>query len=233
MQPATVESRQIGEFQIAWAAKLLERLHALYGSKFLQQWEGIDKAKLAAIWAEEMAGYTGEEIAKGLAACKARPFPPTLPEFLLLCRPTLNAEAAYHEAVAGMTARSRGEKGNWSHPGVYWAAVRVTSHDLLSIGWQAIRGRWEAAFRDVMSKGQWAPVPEPALALTAPGGHSPTAAEKQNFLRMIKQITGSESGLSVEKKDPKAWAKRSVQNPHCQNQTVLAMAKRALKEQSQ
>lgn len=86
---------------LPWATKLIECLHLLYGTRFSQAWEGIDKAQLAQAWAEELAGFTGEELATGLAACKSKPWPPTLPEFIVLCRPWLEPEAAFRAAVAG------------------------------------------------------------------------------------------------------------------------------------
>ncbi|MNV16291.1 hypothetical protein D3C71_1070460 [compost metagenome] len=137
---------------VAWAARLIERMQALYGAKFAQQWDGIAPARLAEVWAEEIAGYTAEEIQRGLASCRGRTFPPTLPEFLGLCRPTLNPETAYHEAVAGMSARSRGVIGNWTHPGVYWAAARVgLSEQAATRAWDVLKactGEYAALARD-------------------------------------------------------------------------------------
>ena len=216
---------------VAWAARLIERMQALYGLKFAQQWDGIAPARLAEVWAEEIAGYTAQEIQRGLASCRGRTFPPTLPEFLGLCRPTLNPETAYHEAVAGMSARARGETGTWTHPGVFWAAMRVGQHDLLNQGWQAIRTRWEFALRDVMAQGQWEPVPEPQLALAAPGGTIPSRAEAQAFLREIKAKTGSSLFATTE--DPRAWAQRVIdraKNGTAVTPTVLRMAQTAIAE---
>lgn len=229
MHPATNEKPNATPFPVPWAVKLVDRLHALYGAQFLRQWEGIDKRALALAWAEDLAGYTGEEIARGLSACKAKPFPPTLPEFLLLCRPTLNPEAAYHEAVAGMVARNSGERGEWSHPGIYWAAVRVTSHDLLSMGWQAIRGRWEAALRDVMSKGRWEPVPEPVKALPAPGQSHLSRDQQRQALAQVRNVaTSTNPERAASGRDPLAWARAVVAHPKGRTPTVLDMARRAL-----
>ncbi|MDQ4679426.1 hypothetical protein, partial [Stenotrophomonas maltophilia group sp. RNC7] len=47
---------------VAWAARVIERMQALYGAKFAQQWEGIEPARLAEAWAQEIADYTAEEI---------------------------------------------------------------------------------------------------------------------------------------------------------------------------
>lgn len=229
MHPATTERPNVSPFPVPWAVKLVDRLHVLYGAQFLRQWEGIDKRALALAWAEDLAGYTGDEIARGLAACKAKPFPPTLPEFLLLCRPTLNPEAAYHEAVAGMVARNSGERGEWSHPGIYWAAVRVTSHDLLSMGWQAIRGRWEAALRDVMSKGRWEAVPEPAPALPAPGKSQLSREQQREAMEQVRSVAASANPVrAASGRDPLAWARAVIAHPKGRTPTVIDMARRAL-----
>jgi hypothetical protein len=49
-------------------------------------------------WSEELAGYTPEELKRGLAACKNRNFPVSFPEFVNLCRPVLTPE----EALSGV-----------------------------------------------------------------------------------------------------------------------------------
>lgn len=228
MQPAATENRNVTAFPVPWAVKLIDRLHALYGAKFLQQWEGIDKAALALAWAEELAGFTGEEIASGLAACKTRTWPPTLPEFIGLCRPWMDAETAFREAVAGMAERNGGGMGKWSHPAVYWAAVRIGAHDLLSNGWQAMRSRWEAALRDVMCQGKWHPVPAPALQLAAPGGNTTTKAEAQGFMAQIKRRTGLDGSPGSTIADPKAWARKILANPAGRTPSIVDMARRAV-----
>ena len=205
---------------VAWATKLIERLHMLYGTKFSQAWEGIDKAQLALAWAEELAGVTGEEISVGLAACRARPWPPTLPEFIGLCRPWTDPETAFREAVLGMSERNGGAMGTWSHPAIFWAAVRVGAHDLLNSGWQAMRGRWEAALRDVLGQGSWKPIPEPVTALPAPGEAMPSREDAREFARQAKP--------AAKVRDHKAWARRVLDAPQGRSPTILSMARRAL-----
>lgn len=140
----------------------------------------------------------------------------------------MNPETAYHEAVAGMVARNRGERGEWSHPGIYWAAVRVTSHDLLSMGWQAIRGRWEAALRDVMSKGRWEPVPDPAPALPAPSKASLSREQQRQAMEQVRSAAASTSLERACGRDSLAWARAVIAHPKGRTPTVLAMARRAL-----
>ena len=201
----------------------------LYGSRFGQQWAGLTPREIKAAWNRRLADYSPAEIQRGLDACDALDWPPSLPEFMRLCRPALNAEAAYHEAVAGMVARGRGERGQWSHPGIYWAAVRITSHDLLSMGWQAIRGRWEAALRDVMAKGRWDPVPEPAKALPAPGQASLSPQQQRQAMDQVRSVAASvRPQQAASTRDALAWARKIVANPQGRAPTVVAMARRAL-----
>lgn len=194
----------------AWAARLIERMQALYGAKFAQQWAGTQPARLAEIWAEELAGMSGDELVRGLEICRSKPWPPTLPEFIGFCRPSLDPETAFREAVSGVTERASGRMGTWSHPAVYWAAVRVGAHDLLSNGWQVLRNRWENALRDILTQGRWNQIPQPALQLAAPGQTVTTDAEAQRFLAQIRRQVGLglEPGAAIM--DPKAWARRIV-----------------------
>ncbi|MGE4370808.1 MAG: hypothetical protein AB7E12_14135, partial [Burkholderiaceae bacterium] len=74
---------------LAWVSRLLKRMQALYGSKFTQQWEGLDPEEMQQAWAEELGGYSGPELSRGLDACKQKPWPPTLPEFMTMCRPPI------------------------------------------------------------------------------------------------------------------------------------------------
>ena len=201
----------------------------LYGSRFGQQWAGLTPREIKTAWNQRLADYTPAEIQRGLDACSALDWPPSLPEFMRLCRPALNAEAAYHEAVAGMVARNSGERGEWSHPGIYWAAVRVTSHDLLSMGWQAIRGRWEAALRDVMAKGRWDPVPEPTKALPAPGKAHLSREQQRQAMEQVRNVAESASPeRSASGRDPLAWARKIIAHPQGRTPAAVVMARRAL-----
>src|SRR5690625_3324815 len=101
-----------------WVAHLMAKMQAMYGAKFTQQWQGIDPAILQSEWAEQLAGFSGDELSRGLQACRERPWPPTLPEFMVLCRPPIQPEAAFYEAVTGLGQRRRGERGEWTHPAI-------------------------------------------------------------------------------------------------------------------
>lgn len=83
--------------------RLFDRLQGLYGSLWLDRWRtgetmelpgGVkaDKGMLLAKaqWAVELSGFADrpgqERIGRAIEACRHRALPPTLPEFLDLCR---------------------------------------------------------------------------------------------------------------------------------------------------
>ena len=120
--------------------RLFERFEKLYGTRFTDMWSN-DPAGVKRAWAAELAGYTTDEVRAGLSACKTRPWPPTLPEFLLLCRPAPDYEKLFAEAQIQISRRDRGED-EWTSKSVYWAAVEFGFHDLRSMSWATAKTRW-------------------------------------------------------------------------------------------
>lgn len=77
----------------SWVKSLFAKLSAMYGEKFARQWEGVEQSLLIDTWAEALAPFAddgehrGKRIAWALQQCRdSHPFPPTLPEFVLLVR---------------------------------------------------------------------------------------------------------------------------------------------------
>lgn len=72
----------------AWIERLFAHMSASYGSKFADLWRGADLAEVKSLWAEKLGGFHDrpEAIKAALNALDEKPFPPTLPEFLHLCR---------------------------------------------------------------------------------------------------------------------------------------------------
>lgn len=207
----------------AWVAKLIQKMKVMYGTKFTQQWAGIDPLVLQEEWAEMLAGYTGEELSRGLDACRTRTFPPTLPEFMTLCRPPVQADAAFHEAVHDLAARRNGQHGEWSHPAIYHAACKVGSYDMLNNTYSALKGRWEKALADCLLDRNLEPVPPPAAALPAPEPMS-----KEEAKRVMRDIGAAD--VLKPKKDMKAWARKIIASPEGKSPAVLKMAQAALQE---
>ena len=72
----------------AWVERIFDHMAALYGSKFADLWGGTDSANVRAMWARKLGGFAEipGAIKAALSALDERPFPPTLPEFIQLCR---------------------------------------------------------------------------------------------------------------------------------------------------
>lgn len=180
----------------ALVEQVLATMLYTYGKKYTDQWGATDSKALAAFWGQQLAGYSDAEIKRGMAGLESRPFPPTLPEFKRLCRPPLDVQEAFYEALAGIVAREQGEVGEWSHPAIYWAAVKVGFFDIKGSGYAAIQKRWETALQAIFDAGAYDPIPAPALALPAPGkGHLDINEARQRLAALrvkIKIINGRE-----------------------------------------
>ncbi|OZI39017.1 hypothetical protein CEG14_05635 [Bordetella genomosp. 1] len=205
---------------------VVQEMRLLYGAKFAQQWQGLAPKELREAWDQKLWGLSEREIRLGLVACLAREWPPTLPEFLRLCRPWTNPEVAYHDAVAGLAARRRGEMGLWAHPAIYWSAVAVGPHDLLQGTYGAMKARWERVFAAELEKGEWPEIPPVREALPAPGH---TRATRDDIDPEMRKMVAS---VSRPKRNQREWANRILAE-HARKGgrrcsiTVLAMAKRA------
>ena len=71
-----------------WIEKIFTHLTELYGSRFADMWRGVDVAGVKTTWAAKLGGFSDrpEAIKAALDALDDKPLPPTLPEFLHLCR---------------------------------------------------------------------------------------------------------------------------------------------------
>ena len=174
-----------------WVKALFAKLSARYGTLFADRYAGVPQDVLLAEWGAELAGFTGDDIRRGLDGCRDLKFPPTLPEFMALCRPPIEPHSAYMEAVRNMRERDFGKNPDWSHPAIYWAAVEVTYYDMRQSTYSAIKGRWERALADQLHQRTWAPIPQALPALPPPtkgSGPSPAVRERLAGLLRIKRI---------------------------------------------
>lgn len=81
-------------FPDGWVERLFARFAVMYGKHWLDLWADVPMADVKDAWASELAGVTGEQIAGALKACGT--FPPTLPEFVALCKP-VSVPAAHQQ----------------------------------------------------------------------------------------------------------------------------------------
>lgn len=159
-------------------------MEGMYGSKFIDMWRGADIAIVKSMWAEEMGKLSSEELKRGYGALISRDWPPSLPEYVKLCKPSIDPLVAYYEAVEGCQQRAKGEVGKWSHPAIFWAAASMT-HDLLNQTYSQVKPRWDRNFGEQMEKGEWAPIPKPMIALSAP---CKGELSRDKAAQMLKQL---------------------------------------------
>jgi hypothetical protein len=222
-------STSINAIPDSWVEKLFERMVGLYGNKFLDMWGKTDLLQVKAIWAQELGKLSRDEIAKGANALINQEWCPTLPQFIKLCRTDIDAVTAYYEAVNGVIAREKGEIGEWSHPAIFWASVKIGSFDLKNQTYSNIKARWERALDEEINKGQWSDIPQAQIALPPPA----TLATKdiaEKYLAETQIIKKQES-----KTDHKRWAKIILQREKDGDKTLthiqLSMAKDAMKNE--
>ncbi|WP_051711520.1 replication protein P [Andreprevotia chitinilytica] len=68
-------------------------------------------------------------------------YPPTLPQFIGLCKQVPDFEEAFLEAQMQSGRMDYGED-QWSHPAIYWAARDFGGFELRQTTWKASRSRW-------------------------------------------------------------------------------------------
>ena len=185
---------------------LFDKMLSKWGKQFVDRWQYVDADKLLLDWAKALHGLTELEFRRGVAKLDTFDWPPSQPEFLKACRPEVNPLTAYYEAIEGARSRERGEVGTWSHPAIFWASVRVSTFDLLSLSYSQIKTRWEACLALELEKGNWEPIPAPMLMLPS----SKIRLSREEAGRMLRELKAA-SGVQPVQTDPKGWAKKILQ----------------------
>lgn len=178
-----------------WVEDLFARLTAIVGSAMGTVYAGADPELVKAEWAEALAGFSADEIKRGIAAVRTRRFPPNLPEFLHLCRPALDPEIAWHEAEAGMRAHAAQQAFAWSHPAVFWAA-REFAYDLRTSSFAACRKRWEPALAAMWSLHAWPTIPDPQAKRVDHQPPAPAAADPRRRDEVLGRLQKLRHGLT-------------------------------------
>lgn len=184
---STVNSSALSD---AWIERIFQRMEDRYGSFWVDRYGAFPRSRVMRTWAEDLADMTRDEISRGVSACRDSKFPPTLPEFRQLCRPSLDYERAFIEAVEQMRLRKTGDDA-WSNPAVYWATAKI-GRDLAAHPYQAIKGRWTAAIdeaiEDIRTGKLPASVPRFREALPSPGQCRVTPEVAKRRLAEIRDI---------------------------------------------
>ncbi len=202
----------------AWVERLFEKMAALYGNKFLDMWGKTDLKTVKALWSQELGKLSREEITRGANALMTLEWPPTLPQFLKISRVDVDPLTAYYEAVNGVVAREQGLMGEYSHPAIFWAGVKVGAFDLKHQAYSAIKGRWETALSQEMAKGEWSDIPAPMIALPPVAAVSKDVVEK--YIGEVQAIKSEQSNT-----DHKQWAKKILQRVKDGDKTITPLQK--------
>ena len=208
--------------------KLFARMHALYGIKFLEQWTGIDIEAVQRQWGIALGKMTSEQIRRGIVLMETCDLPPTLPQFIKLCKPVLDPQAAYFEAVAGITAREKGKMGEWSDPAIYWATTVIGAFDLRTQSYAQIRRRWKKALSDAQTHPNAKSIPAPDVHLEVMNTSAPPHKCTPELTGLEQVAKAVKSGGSQD--DPKRWAKRIQERIAKGDKTVSEQQARAARE---
>lgn len=180
-----------------WVDEIFKRFHGRFGNRFFAEYslgkigaDGQDEGHVNAkrVWGEELAGFTPEEIKRGLSA--QYDYLPDCDKFKLACRPTIDLEQAFCEAVQQMQKR-KDNKDSWTNPVIYWAAVEL-GNDLNNYPYQSIKARWKSAFdkaKEKISKGDLPnSVPQRLVAIPAPGKSTVSKEEAEKRFAEVRAI---------------------------------------------
>lgn len=177
---------------------LFKKLDSLYRGNFtgkITNVETLDEWRLS--WAQHLTakGVTGNAAAMAIDICLDRhpSHPPTCGEFVACARQFRDPQTAHAEAIEQMHKRESGED-IWSHPAVYWAAVKIGAFDLNNIAWSEIKNRWTAALDEMRRRENLEPVPPRRVALPAPGRLSvPDDVAKKRMHTIMQNLTSKMS----------------------------------------
>jgi hypothetical protein len=185
---------------------LFEKLNFFYPKRWRDQFESpahIDLLKQC--WGEELddQGITFEEVKHGLKRCITMyDWPPSFPEFIKACRPSMDYERAFLEAAEQMRLRDNG-KDQWSNPAIYWAATKLGG-DLKNHPYQSIKVRWkealDKAIEEVSSGILSSSVPSRLTALPSPGKTSISPEESKKRFADIRRILDKKIVFRDEKR---------------------------------
>lgn len=225
-----VEHPQLG---VSLIQHLFNRLDGAYPHKWRSNFPTpMSVENWAESWVEAFddEGITPQLVQAGLKECRRRfTWPPSCAEFISACRPEIDPVMTYHEAVAGLEARGKGEAGTWSHPAVFWAAS-LLARELMSQAYGQVKEKWAAALNAQLGRAEWATIPEPRVRLAAPDVAELSREEADAQLRKLHAaavIAPKGDGY-----DHLGWARKVLQREAAGDKNIhmmqIKMAKEAL-----
>lgn len=188
--------------------QMFEVMHMDHGKKFIDLWISVDPSTLVDHWCNELKGFTPREIKRGLELQKALDWPPTTSEFKKLCRPSIDAEIAFREALKQGTARECGNPNEWSSPAIFWAWREVGAKAFREQHYSSLKKVWEKALADQFEKGVWDAIPPMVLKLEAEMRSTQVCERgRAKIQESLKGIIKKESSEI----DHRLWARRTIE----------------------
>jgi hypothetical protein len=77
-----------------WVEVLFSKMSAFYGARFADMWRGSKVDEVQKAWAVELFKLSRDQLKAGSDSLTALPKPPTLPEFVTLCKQARAEQAA-------------------------------------------------------------------------------------------------------------------------------------------
>jgi hypothetical protein len=202
-----------------------------YGARFADLWAGVNPAEMKEYWAQRLGSLSRAELATGYHMLESRDRPPTLPEFIKLCRPCLDPEIAFHEALEQGKRRELGnpkEPDVWSHAAIYWAWQKIGAFAMTHQSYEVLRPRWIDALRTFADDPNLPPVPIRRQELPAPGKARLQPERARELLAQLRMKgMPQRAGLSVQNE----WAHTLLAKYESGEQVCIAaieMAEQAL-----
>lgn len=207
--------------------ELFDEMVMTHGKKFVDQWINADPERLVLHWCRELVGFTPREFKRGVEAQKTLDWPPTLPEFKKLCRPSIDPELAYHEAYEQGIARDGGKPNVWSSKVVYWAWRAMGSNVFREQSYAQLKTRWVKVLTDQIAKGELPEIPPMVLSVGVDMKSTDICARGRAEIE--KQIT-MVAKTSDSKIDHLRWAKDVVDRVARGDRNVPLYTLKAAKE---
>ena len=169
-----------------------------YGNQFSSRWIGLDVHDLKAQWAAELGKLALAEIKAGVVRMRREciSFPPTLQEFVHLCRPAESIENLFLQC-ASLAARHLVDHATpWPSAVLYWAAQRFGMGSLSGANWVASKTRFTQIYHDCLAQqdeGSLPNMPAAVPRISGPQAKQRTEAGSQ-ALAAAKALLGVKRG---------------------------------------
>lgn len=184
----------------------IDQLYLRFDAMYMQKWRSYFTSTLVIddwkkMWSHAFIsnGITAKMAFEAIERCaKEYPkWPPTEGEFIALCRPEIDYEQAFHDAVRQMHKRMQNDPDDrdfWPMPAMYWAAVDFGQFELRTVSYGQAAARWKRLL-DKRRESDCPDVPVFVLQIAAPArddaGVAITSAEaKATAMRAMANLAG-------------------------------------------